>query len=139
MICEYLNNLGGGKFFPGMSIWRSASGRWKALTLQALGDGMADAAVARVYETRRPQEQQSAETIARYTKAVSTALDVLERAQFAKDPTIGEIAVGCAHRLSRFSRGRCPAGATRGPASPRGTRNSRNYPSMRATAPANLT
>ena len=33
VICEYLNNLGGGKFFPGMSIWRSVSGRWKALTL----------------------------------------------------------------------------------------------------------
>ncbi|MEJ0041201.1 MAG: glutathione S-transferase N-terminal domain-containing protein [Rhizomicrobium sp.] len=29
VICEYLNNIGGGKFFPGMTIWRSVSGRWK--------------------------------------------------------------------------------------------------------------
>ena len=30
VICEYLNHVGGGKFFPGMSIWRAKSGRWKA-------------------------------------------------------------------------------------------------------------
>src|SRR5882724_4608908 len=46
VICEYLNHIGGGKFFPGMSIWRHNSGRWKALGLAALGDGLSDAAVA---------------------------------------------------------------------------------------------
>ena len=25
VICEYLNEIGGGKFFPGMSVWRQAS------------------------------------------------------------------------------------------------------------------
>ena len=40
VICEYLNELGGGKFFPGNSLWRNNSGKWKALTLQALGDGL---------------------------------------------------------------------------------------------------
>ena len=45
VICEYLNQIGGGKFFPGMNIWKQNSGRWKALGLQALGDGLADAAV----------------------------------------------------------------------------------------------
>src|SRR5271155_4017377 len=44
VICEYLNNFGGGKFFPGMSLWKENSGRWKALGLQALADGIADAA-----------------------------------------------------------------------------------------------
>src|SRR5215475_6432781 len=39
VICEYLNHVGGGKFFPGMSLWRSETGRWKALGLQALADG----------------------------------------------------------------------------------------------------
>src|SRR5580700_8119798 len=48
VICEYLNQYGGGKFFPGMSLWRQNSGRWKALCLQALGDGIGDAAVAYV-------------------------------------------------------------------------------------------
>jgi len=50
VICEYLNHTGGGKFFPGMNIWKHNSGRWKALGLQALGDGVADAAVAWRYE-----------------------------------------------------------------------------------------
>ena len=138
VICEYLNQLGGGKFFPGMSIWRSVSGRWKALTLQAIGDGMADAAVARVYETRRPQEQQSADTIARYTKAIATALDVLERAQFAKDPTIGEIAVACAIGYLDF-RDVMPGWRDARPSLTAWYEKFSNYPSMRATAPANLT
>jgi glutathione S-transferase len=96
VICEYLNELGGGKFFPGMSVWRSATGRWRALTLQALGDGIADAAVARVYEGRRPLELQNREAIAKYLAVINRSLDALERARFAEPPTIGEIAVACA-------------------------------------------
>ena len=46
VICEYLNHHGGGKFFPGNNIWRQNSGRWKALVLQALGDGIMEAALA---------------------------------------------------------------------------------------------
>ena len=45
VICEYLNHVGGGKFFPGMSLWRASSGRWKALGLAALADGVMEAAV----------------------------------------------------------------------------------------------
>src|SRR5580692_7647555 len=93
VICEYLNQLGGGKFFPGMSLWRPSSGRWKALGLQALGDGLADAAVGWVHEQRRPPEQRSEDISANYLSQVNTALDALERVNFAKDPTIGEIAV----------------------------------------------
>src|SRR5258707_13976560 len=44
VICEYLNHAGGGKFFPGMNLFRHSSGRWKALGLAALGDGIAEAA-----------------------------------------------------------------------------------------------
>src|SRR3954471_1085990 len=40
VICEYLNAKGGGKFFPGDSVWRNHTGRWKALVLQAMGDGI---------------------------------------------------------------------------------------------------
>jgi len=96
VICEYLNDVGGGKFFPGMSIWRDVSGRWRALTLQALGDGICDAAVARIYESRRPAEQQSPAQMEKYRKAITTALEVLEHANFAPHITIGEIAVACA-------------------------------------------
>ncbi|GAA0549112.1 glutathione S-transferase [Rhizomicrobium palustre] len=96
VICEYLNDMGGGKFFPGMSIFREVSGRWKALTLQALGDGICDAAVARVYETRRPAEQQSPEALQKHLTAIETGLTVLERAKFSEKITIGEITVACA-------------------------------------------
>src|SRR6185312_6226419 len=47
VICEYLDALGNGKFFPRASLFREAEGRWRALTLQALGDGLADAVVRR--------------------------------------------------------------------------------------------
>ncbi|MDR3528191.1 MAG: glutathione S-transferase [Rhizomicrobium sp.] len=96
VICEYLNETGGGKFFPGMSIWREVSGRWKAMTLQALGDGICDAAVASIYESRRPPEQQSPAALEKYGKAITTSLEVLAPANFAKTITIGEIAVACA-------------------------------------------
>ena len=138
VICEYLNELGGGKFFPGMSIWRNVSGRWRALGLQALGDGIAEAAVARIYEGRRPNEQQSKEFIDKQMDIIARGLDALERAKFAKDPTIGEIAVACAIGYLDF---RLPD---------LGWRETRpklaewyeafvKYPSMQATMPANLT
>jgi len=96
VICEYLNDLGGGKFFPGMSIWRETSGRWRALTLQALGDGICDAAVARVYEGRRPPELESEAAIHKYLAVITRSLDALEHARFLDPPTIGEITVACA-------------------------------------------
>jgi glutathione S-transferase len=96
VICEYLNHYGGGKFFPGMSIWRSESGRWKALSLQALADGIMDSAVARVQESRLPPEKQNEAAIAKHLKAVAAGLDALERVRFAEVPTIGEISAACA-------------------------------------------
>jgi glutathione S-transferase len=93
VICEYLNQFGGGKFFPGMSLWRQNSGRWKALSLQALGDGIADAAVARVVEGRQPIPNEA--QIAHHMAAVEAGLDTLERVKFAEYPTIGEVAVAC--------------------------------------------
>jgi glutathione S-transferase len=94
VICEYLNHMGGGKFFPGMSIFRHNSGRWKALGLAALGDGIADAAVGWVVEGRR--EAPSEKVRARHMAAILAAMDALERNKFAKDPTIGEISIACA-------------------------------------------
>jgi len=137
VICEYLNELGGGKLFPGMTIWRNASGRWRALTLQALGDGICDAAVARTYEGRRPPELQSEAVIHKHLAVLARSLDVLERARFAEAPTIGEIAVACALGYLDF---RLPE------LSWRDTRpNLRDwyekfaqYPSMKDTVPANL-
>ena len=97
VICEYLNSVGGGKFYPGMSIWRPTNGRWKALGLQALGDGLMEAALGCVYEERmRTPEQRSEAIVANNMSVIGSTLDALERVNFAKDPTIGEITVGCA-------------------------------------------
>ena len=96
VICEYLNQAGGGKFFPADTMWKAASGRWKALGLAALGDGVADAAVGLRYEMAEPEERRSADHIARFKATIDAGIDALERMTFATDPTIGEIAVGCA-------------------------------------------
>jgi len=96
VICEYLNHSGGGKFFPGMNIFRHTSGRWKALGLQALGDGIADAAVTLRYELTEPEERRNQDRMARCKATIAAGIDALERVNFAKDPTIGEIAVACA-------------------------------------------
>ncbi len=138
VICEYLNNLGGGKFFPGMTIWREVSGRWRALTLQALADGIADAAVARVYEGRRPPELQNNDAIAKYLAVIGRSLDVLERARFAEPPTIGEITVACALGYLDF---RLPELNWRDarPQLRDWYEAFAKYPSMQSTWPANLT
>ncbi|MDE2162288.1 MAG: glutathione S-transferase [Alphaproteobacteria bacterium] len=138
VICEYLNELGGGKFFPGMSIWREVSGRWRALGLQALGDGIAEAAVACIYEGRRPEEQQSKEFIDKQIGIITRGLDALERAKFAKDPTIGEIAVACAIGYLDFRMPDLGWRETR-PKLASWYEAFAKYPSMQATMPANLT
>ncbi|MBU6298463.1 MAG: glutathione S-transferase family protein [Alphaproteobacteria bacterium] len=137
VICEYLNELGGGKFFPGMSIWREVSGRWRALGLQALGDGIAEAAVARVYESRRPENEQSKDMLAKYLAQIARALDALERAKFAKDPTIGEIAVACALGYLDFRLPELNWRETR-PQLAAWYETFAKYPSMQSTWPANL-
>ena len=133
VICEYLNHKGGGKFFPGMNIFKDSSGRWKALGLQALGDGLADAAVAWVVEGRQTPPNESQRT--RHMAAVTAALDMLERVKFAEHPTIGEIAVGCALGYLDF---RIPDHDWKTPRPNLSAWYARfgEYPAMKATEPA---
>src|SRR5436190_10546786 len=84
VICEYLNHTGGGKFFPGMNIFKNSSGRWKALGLAALGDGIADVAVAWRYEKTEAEERRNLDRIARSQATINAGLDALERVTFAK-------------------------------------------------------
>ena len=93
VICEYLNTLGHGKFFP-----RADAPRWRALTLQALGDGLADAVVRRVQEMRVAEPRRSDDVIRRQTTAIESSFAALDQgcANFSVDPTIGEISVCCA-------------------------------------------
>jgi len=133
VICEYLNHTGGGKFFPGMSIWRHNSGRWKALGLAALGDGIADAAVAWVIMGREATVPEAARQ--RQMQTVLAGLDALERVRFAKDPTIGEISVACAIGYLEFRMPDLDWKATR-PNLSAWYAKFCEYPSMKATVPA---
>jgi len=133
VICEYLNHMGGGKFFPGMNIFKNTSGRWKALGLAALGDGIADAAVAWIVMGRENPVPEAAR--ARQMDSVLAALDALERTSFAADPTIGEISVACALGYVEF---RMPDLDWKGSRPKLAAWYARmcEYPSMKATVPA---
>ena len=93
VIVEYLDWLaGGGKIIP------AAPGRFRILTLQALADGMMDAAVLQVYETRfREPAQYAGKWLDHQAAKVERALERLEAAPpeaAARD--IGAIALACA-------------------------------------------
>ncbi len=98
VICEYLNETGGGRFFPGMSIWRNNTGRWRALGLAALGDGISEAALQCMIENTMPEGKRRAEVVAYQRTLIVDAIATLERfaPRFAELPTIGEISVACA-------------------------------------------
>jgi glutathione S-transferase len=131
VICEYLNARGGGKFFP-EGVWRSGK-KWKALGLAALGDGIADAAVAYVVAGRQDPVPEAVR--ARHLNAVLAGLDALERTKFADPPTIGEIACACAIGYVAF---RLPDLDWRGSRPQLTLWYDRfcEYPAMKATEPA---
>jgi len=95
VVCEYLDSLHAGrKLFP-----PAGEARWTALKLQAVGDGILEAAVLARYETAlRPQALQWADWIAGQRAKWHAGLDLLERsgAALAGEPTIGSITAACA-------------------------------------------
>jgi glutathione S-transferase len=92
VICEYLDSLGKGGLFPPVG-----AARWRALRLQALADGILDAAILRRLEGNRPAGERSAGWSERQAKAVGRGLDALEAgaATWNETLTIGQIAAGC--------------------------------------------
>ena len=133
VICEYLNHQGGGKFFPTDTIWKAASGRWKALGLAALGDGIADAAVAWIILGRENPVPEAGRK--RQMDTVLAGLDALERVKFADPPTIGEITVACAIGYVEFRMPDLDWKSSRPNLSAWYAKIS-ELPSMKATAPA---
>ena len=94
VIVEYLDSLHkGAKVVP-----PSGDARWKALRLQALADGILDAAVLRLMEMRRPANEQSKAWIDKQKTVIGRALDWLEKAAGGLDDsaTIGNITVAIA-------------------------------------------
>jgi len=92
VIVEFLDQ--DGRFHP-----RGAE-RWRALSLQALGDGIAEAAVAHSILGRdNPPPAVSRD---RHWGAVTRGLDRLERTELRDPPAIGEIAMACALNYLEF-------------------------------------
>jgi len=94
VIVDYLDHLaGGGKIIP------AGEARFAQLRLQALADGIADAALLKVYEGRfRAETERSANWVAHQDGKVARGLAALEAAPpaFTGRPRIGEIALACA-------------------------------------------
>lgn len=94
VILEYLDHLaGGGRIIP--AGWPE---RLEALRLQALADGVMDAAVLRRYEgAMRKPEERSASWDAHQAGKVDRALAALDGAPPPVEPvTVGQIALACA-------------------------------------------
>lgn len=95
VIVEYLDSLaGGGKIIPA-----SGQARWEVLRLQALVDGLMDAAILQIYEIRfRTEEKREAKWVDHQAGKVTRALAELERnpPEFDAVPDIGAINLACA-------------------------------------------
>jgi glutathione S-transferase len=93
VICEYLDSVGDEPaLFP-----RAGTGeRWIAVKLQALGDGMMDAAVLRRGLQALPQQASIDGLMARQAAAVANSLSLLEREPPHRALDIGSISVACA-------------------------------------------
>jgi glutathione S-transferase len=92
VIAEYLDYLGGGKLIPA-----DPALRFDALRLQALGDGINDAALLIRYETAtRRSEMRDQDAIDLQQGKIDRALATLEAAPPPGDVDIGQIAVACA-------------------------------------------
>lgn len=95
VILEYLDALaGGGRILPA-----AGDARWQALRLQALADGVMDAAILQIYERRfRPEHLWHAEWVDYQAGKVARALAHLESQPLGApgDITVGDIALACA-------------------------------------------
>ena len=94
VICEYLDSIGSApKLFP-----PAGPARWKALTQEALADGILDATQPRRRELTLPQDDGRKAYIEVQQAKVKHALAVLEKdaGSLGDLTTIGEITIGCA-------------------------------------------
>ena len=93
MICRYLDTLSGKNFYPESRIW-------EVLTLEATADGILDAALLMVYETRlRPEDKRHAPWVEAQWGKIDRALDAIEgrwMSHLQGPLTMGQIAVACA-------------------------------------------
>lgn len=94
VICRYLDSLAGAGLYP------AAPRLWDTLVVEATADGIMEAAVLMVYETRvRPEERRHGPWVEGQWAKIARALDALESRwidHLAGPLDMGQIAVGCA-------------------------------------------
>jgi glutathione S-transferase len=93
VICEYLDGLaGGGKLFP-----PGGKARFAALKLQALGNGIGEAATLIGGERGRPEAARYQPFIDAQKAKIERTADVLDTIAegFPAEPNIGHIAIAC--------------------------------------------
>lgn len=104
VICEYLNSL-----TPSPTLFPAAGAeRFNTLTLGALGDGMLDAALLLVYETRfRPEDKWVHSWMDRQQAKIDGALDklVTNPPDWGAHPDYGHITIACALGFLDFRHG----------------------------------
>jgi len=104
VILEYLDHCaGGGRIIP-----KDPAARFAALRLQALADGLMDAAILMVYEARwRAPERHEQKWLDHQAGKVARALAALAAnpPAFGETPDVGQIALACAlgYRDFRFA------------------------------------
>ena len=94
VILEYLDSRAGG----GHIIPRDGKARFEALRLQALCDGICDASLLQIYETRfRPPERHEEKWLSLQAGKVERGLAALEASPPGLDvtPNVGQIALAC--------------------------------------------
>lgn len=94
VICAYLDSISNGpRLIPA-----DGEPRWLVLRAEALADGLLDAAVSCMFETRRPSNEQSPAAIVRWKEQIRRAVLEMDK-QLALLPTdlnLGQIAFACA-------------------------------------------
>ena len=75
LVTHYLDNLDGKPLQP-----KDAAGYWQSQWWQALGNGMIDATISRVLETRRPPDKQMPEKMQREEARIARAFATAEKA-----------------------------------------------------------
>src|SRR5262245_30475072 len=92
VICEYLDSIGDA--FPMVPAHGAA--RWRALTFQAMGDGILDASVPRRGEMMKPQDAGRVAWIARQKDVADRTISMLETDPPHRIIDIGSITIACA-------------------------------------------
>ncbi len=103
VICRYLDAQADGRLYP------AAPRLWDTLTLEATGDGITDAGILMVYETRvRPDDKRFAPWVEGQWAKIDRALDALETrwiSHLSGPLDMGHIAIGCALGYMDFRHG----------------------------------